>query len=78
VLTELGFPAHSRARGAEAKARKAAAGCKARRWGVERTQSWMTRFRRVLIRWDKKVDNDLGVLHLVCASMTYHQAGLLG
>jgi putative transposase len=38
------------ARGEEAQARKPEAGCTARRWIVERTQSWMHRFRRVRIR----------------------------
>jgi putative transposase len=38
----------------------------------------MNRFRRVLIRWDKKVRNYLGFLHLACAYITYRQAGLLG
>ena len=45
---------------------------------VERTHSWMNRFRRVLIRWDKKVRNYLAFLHLACAYITYRQAGLLG
>jgi hypothetical protein len=38
----------------------------------------MHRFRRVLIRWDKNVYNDLGFLHVACASITYRQSGLLG
>jgi len=78
LLEAFGFTAHMRARGEEAKARKEEAGCKARRWVVERTQSWMNRLRRVLIRWDKQGRNYLGFLHLVCASITYRQAGLLG
>jgi putative transposase len=78
LLTDFGFTAHLRARGEEAKALKQEAGYKARRWVVERTQSWMNRFRRVLIRWDKKVGNYLAFLHLACAYMTYRQAGLLG
>ena len=53
--------------GEEAQALKHEAGVKARRWGVERTHSCMNRFRRVLIRWDKKVCNYLGFLHLACA-----------
>ena len=61
LLTEFGFTAHIRARGEEAKALKQEAGFKARRWVVERTHSWMNRFRRVLIRWDKKVRNYLRV-----------------
>jgi putative transposase len=78
LLTEFGFTAHIRARGEEAKLLKQDAGFRARRWVVERTHSWMNRFRRVLIRWDKKVRNYLGFLHLACAYITYRQAGLLG
>jgi putative transposase len=78
LLAEFGFTAHIRARGEEAKALKQEAGCKARRWVVERTHRWMNRFRRGLIRWDKNVRNDLACLHMACAYMTYRQAGLLG
>jgi putative transposase len=77
LLDEFEFTAHIRARGEEAQALKQEAGFKAHRWVVERTHSWMNRFRRVLIRWDKKVCNYLGFLHLVCAYITYRQAGLL-
>ena len=78
LLAECWFTAHIRARGEEAQAIKQEAGYKARRWVVERTQSWMNRFRRVLIRWDKKVRNYLAFLHLACAYITYRQSGLLG
>ena len=78
VLAEFGFTAHIRARGEEAKALQPDAGFRARRWVVERTHSWMNRFRRVLIRWDKKVCNYLGFLHLACAYITFKQSGLLG
>jgi len=37
---------------------------KPRRWKVERTHSWLNRARRLLIRWEKKVANYLGFLHL--------------
>jgi putative transposase len=78
LLTEFGFTAHIRAREEEAKALKQEAGFKARRWVVERAHSWMNRFRRVLIRWDKKVRNYLAFLHLACAYITFRQSGLLG
>ena len=78
LLAEFGFTAPILARGEEAKALKQEAGDKARRWVVERTHSWMNRFRRVLIRWDKKVRHYLGFLHLACAYITYRQSGLLG
>ena len=53
TLDEFGFTTHIRSRGEEAQAIKREAGFKARRWVVERTHSWLNRFRRILIRWDK-------------------------
>jgi transposase len=54
TLEEFGFTGHIRSRGEEAQAIKAAASQKARRWVVERTHSRINRFRRILVRWDKK------------------------
>lgn len=51
---------------------------KARRWKVERTHSWLNRARRLLIRWEKKVANYLGFLHLQCAIITLRTANVLG
>ncbi len=62
ILHEFGFTAHIRARREEAEALKREAGFKARRWVVERAHSWMNRFRRLLIRWDKKPENYLAFL----------------
>ena len=78
TLREFGFTAHIRARGEAAQAIKREAGFKARRWVVERAHSWMNRFRRVLIRWDKKVDNYLAFLHFACALIAFRAAGLFG
>lgn len=78
TLKEFGFTAHIRARGEEARALKRQAGLRARRWVVERAQSWMNRFRRVLIRWDKKVENYLAFLHFACALIAFRASGLFG
>jgi putative transposase len=78
LLQEFGFTAHIRARGEEAQAIKREAGFKARRWVVERTHSWMNRFRRILIRWDKHVENYIAFLHFACALVALRAAGLLG
>lgn len=75
---EFGYTLHIRARKEESQALKRHVGYKARRWVVERTHSWMNRFRAVLIRWDKKVENYLALLHLACAFITYRAVGLLG
>ncbi len=78
TLLEFGFTAHIRARGEEAQAIKQQAGFKARRWVVERTHSWLNRFRRIVIRWDKQVDNYLAFLHFACALIAFRAAGLFG
>ena len=78
LVAQFGFTAHIRARGEEAQAIKREAGFKARRWVVERTHSWMNRFRRILIRWGKKATNYLALLHFACAWITFRACHLLG
>jgi putative transposase len=78
TLAAFGFTAHMRARGEEARALKQQAGVRARRWVVERAHSWLNRFRRLLIRWDKKADNYLAFLHFACALIAFRAAGLFG
>lgn len=78
LAREFGYTAHIRARGEEAQAIKRRAGFKARRWVVERTHSWMNRFRRILIRWEKIPENYLAMVHFVCALITFRCMGLFG
>ncbi len=78
ILVEVGFTAHIRGRGEEAKDLKEEAGKRARRWVVERSHSWMNRFRRILVRWDKKPENYIGFLHFACALIAFRAAGLFG
>ena len=78
ILEEFGFTAHIKARGDEAKELKQEAGKRARRWVVERSHSWMNRFRRILVRWDKKPENYLALLHFACALIAFRAAGLFG
>ena len=77
LLEEFGFTAHVRTRGEEAKAKKEA-GQRARRWVVERTHSWFNRYRRLLVRWEKKACNYLAIVHLACGLITFQRSGLLG
>ena len=60
------LPAPRRARG------------QARRWKVERTNSWFNRFRRLLIRWEKKAANYQALVEFVAAYIAFHTAGVLG
>ena len=45
---------------------------------VERTHSWLNRFRRILVRWDESPDNYIAFLHFACALIALRAAGLLG
>jgi putative transposase len=77
LAREFRFTAHIRSRGEEARLIKRRARFKARRWVVERTHSWLNRFRRILIRWEKKPENYIAMLHLALSYITFNCAGLL-
>lgn len=78
LLAEFGFTAHIRSRGEELKELAQEAGKRARRWVVERTHSWMNRFRRILVRWEKKAENYLAFLHFACGLIAFRASGLFG
>ena len=62
---------HMKKRGQDDQPLDGAKKSPARRWVVERTHSWMNRFRRLLIRWEKKVENYEAMLHLACVLILY-------
>ena len=70
LLEQWGYTAHIRSRGEEKQQKQTVPGYRARRWVVERAHSWLNRFRALLIRWEKQVDNYLALLHLACAFIT--------
>ena len=77
IVAAFGFTAHIRTRGEEAQAIKREAGFRARRWVVERTHSWLNRFRRILVRWEKRADTYIAMLHLACGLVVWRATGLL-
>ena len=58
-------------RGEEVKALATQTGFRARRWVVERTNSWHNRFRKLAVRFEKKVENYAALLHLACSLIVY-------
>jgi putative transposase len=46
---------------------------KNKRWVVERTNSWHNRFRKLLVRFEKKAENYLGLVHLSCSIIIYRK-----
>ena len=45
----------------------------ARRWVVERTNSWHNRFRKLFTRYEKKVENYLGLVQFSCSIIIYRK-----
>lgn len=78
LAQEFTFTLHLRTRGEELRERVRHAGAKARRWVVERAHSWLNRFRRILIRWEKKPQNYLAMLHFALAIITWRNIPLPG
>ncbi len=75
IIAFYGYQDHIKARGEEKQALKTPT-YRARRWVCERTHSWMNRFRRILIRWEKKVDNYLAFIHLAFAHIVWKNCTL--
>jgi putative transposase len=48
-------------------------GHKPRRWVVERTLAWLSKCRGILVRYDKKDSNYLGLIQLACALYWYRR-----
>ena len=78
TIEDYGYTAHIKTRGEEEQERQSIPNYRARRWVVERTHSWMNRFRRLLVRWEKKVNNYRQLLHLACAYITLNAAEVFG
>jgi transposase len=78
LVRRFGYTPHIKSRGEEERERRSNPRYRARRWVVERSHSWMNRFRRLLIRWEKKAENYEAMLHLACAWITLRAAGVFG
>jgi putative transposase len=50
----------------------------ARRWRVERLHAWLNRFRGLLIRWQKKPENYLAMIHLSFACIAIRAIRVFG
>ncbi len=73
-MVERGYVPHMRHRGELENPTKR---YKPKRWVVERSASWLNRFRRLLIRWEKKAENYLALVQLACC-LTVYRRTILG
>lgn len=73
VAYDYGFTTHIRRRGSPTPAYPG----KPRRWVVERVHSWLNRYRRILVRWEKLAATYEAMLHIVCAVTVWEFVCLL-
>jgi transposase len=52
-------------------------GYKPRRWIVEVTHSWFNRFRKLLVRFEKKSANYEAMIHLAASIIAYRKIGII-
>ena len=72
-----GYTPHIRRIGEEKKDARGRKRHPARRWVVERTLGWLSKCRAILVRYDKKSSNYLGLIQLACALLWYRRLNLL-
>jgi putative transposase len=69
---------HIRRIGEEAKKCDRSTGHKPRRWVVERAFAWLSKCRGILVRYDKKDGNYLGLIQLACGLLWYRRLYRMG
>ena len=73
IVEQRGYIAHIRPRGEEKKEKERNPNFKARRWVVEVTHSFFNRFRKLLVRFEKKAANYLALLQFACAIIVWRK-----
>ncbi len=48
-----------------------------RRWVVELCHSWLNRFRKLLVRYEKRTSSYVALVHLACAIIAFRKAGVI-
>ena len=65
---------HIRARGEEQRDKGEIPGYRARRWVVEVCHSWLNRFRKLLVRFEKNLATHFALLQFACAYIVLKRA----
>ena len=71
LISERDYIPHVRQRGEEIEAKRKIPRYRARRWVVGRTHSWLNRFRKLLVRYEKTAASFDGLLELACALIAF-------
>jgi putative transposase len=78
AVTEECYIPHIREIGEEKRSCDRTAGERPRRWVVERTFAWLSKCRGILVRYEKKPENYLGLIQMACALLWYRRLHRMG
>ena len=73
IVRERSYVAHVRCIGEEKLDEAGEKRYPARRWVVERTLAWLSKCRGVLVRYEKKAANYLGLIKVACILLWYRR-----
>jgi transposase len=71
IAEDLWYKAHIRGRGEERDEKEHNPDYVAQRWVVEVCHSWMNRFRKLMVRYEKKSRNYLALVEFACAVIVW-------
>jgi transposase len=71
TVRRRGYTAHIPKRDGQPPKQRGKRSYKAKRWVVERAHSWANRYRRLLVRWEKKETNYVALVHFAFAINLY-------
>lgn len=73
AVKQRGYIPHIWPRGEEKKELASNPDFRAHRWGVEVTHSFFNRFRKLLVRYEKKAANYMALLQFACAVIVWRK-----
>jgi putative transposase len=73
AMREHGYIPHVRSRHEEKVRKRRRRGYRARRWVVEACHSWFTRFRKLLVRFEKTLQSALALHQLAAAIIAFRR-----
>ena len=77
IMLERNYTPHVKQIGEEVAAKIENPEYRARRWVVEACHSWFNRFRKILVRYEKKAANYMALLQLAAAIICWRKSGVI-
>lgn len=77
IIESAGYISHVRGRNIERENKERNPNYKPHRWIVEVAHSWFNRFRKLLVRFEKKACTHIALLHLAAAIIAFRKTKII-